>query len=474
MNRPNKLKIAVPLLLAALLLVGCANVEMPMPEASEEKTTSEILGQIEQSLPATDEFRGETLTILTADTDVIMGNENEAGSVRGALKNRNALIETRYEMEVAAVFVAEEEIAEALREAVTAGVAEGDILCYSAAVTASLWAEGLLADLADLPYFDAQTACSDAEAATKLMTGDSLYLLPDPSAHSYDETYVLFYDRTLVKGTGLPLPETRVNAGTWDLAAFQTYAEAVAASVMSRTSYDLATDIFGYSSPDNRDLLPYLLWCSQGFSQFAKQETGEMGFVYDADTLTAMTEPLNALYASKSRFPLDGGDAYTAFADGRLGFLVAKLGYLKELYADAEREYGILPLPKQNGSTGGYLCPADTAGRVLSVPALMNSRERSGLGLTAVCAAGGSLLHAAEKQTYVTLYSADNDQSCMLETILDASEFDFGSVFGTQNRYVYGLSSQMVTDVVADGSRFTAVLREYLENFGKYASENLR
>lgn len=470
----SKLKITALLALTFLLLAGCANVEMPPPEVSEGKTTSQIFSELAESLPETDEFRGETLTILTPDKEVILGDENAAGSVRGALKNRNTLITSVYEMEVAAVQIGEDEIAENLKAAVTAGTPiEGDILCYSAQTTVRLWEEGLLADMTDLPYFDVNKVCSDPRAATALMTGQSLYLLPDPSAHSYDDAYVLFYDRTLVRGTGLPLPETEVNAGTWDIETFQRYTETVAASVMDRTSYDLSVDVFGYSSPDNTDLLPYLLWCAQGYELFVNPEAGAMAYAYDAEALTAMARPLIGLYASKSRFPLDGEDAYTAFREGRLGFLVAKLGYLKELYATSTREYGILPLPTANGGGNGYVCSVDTTGRVLSVPALMHNQNRSGLGLTAVCAAGGSLLHAAEKQTYVTLYALDNDQSCMLETILDAARFDFGSLYAPLDDSINWLSTKMVTDVVISGSQFHSFLRDFLENFGEYAAENL-
>lgn len=462
---------ALAALAVLLWTTGCANVSLP-PDVSE-KTTSQRLEEIAGSLPQTDEFRGETLTILTPEEVTILGDEDAAGSVRGALRNRNALIASSYEMEVSVRVVGEDEILETLQEAQTAGVSAGDLLCYSAETTAALWAEGLLQDLNKLPYFSVKNASFDVGMATKLQIGDALYLLPDPSAQSYDRTYVLFYDRELVANTGLPLPEEAVMAGNWTVATFRRYAEAVAASVMDRASYDLETDVFGYSSPDNTDLLPYLLWCGQDDALFGKSESGMMDFRYeDADALYDRIDPLRGLYGSACRHPSDGEAAFEAFGDGRLGFLFAELEELKSFYADAERKYGILPIPKRDETQKNYRCPIALAGNVLSVPAKVENAERCGLGLTAVCAAGGTLLHEAEKQTYVTLYSQDNNQTCMLEMILDGAAFDFGWVYGTQNRYVNGLSAGMLTDVLVNGTTFTSVLHSNLEHFREYAQEN--
>ena len=462
--------IGAGLLTVLLWTVGCANVALP-PDVSKE-TTSQRLEEIAESLPQTDEFRGDALTILTPDAKTIEGDEEAAGSVRGALKNRNELIAASYGMQVEVHTVMEEEILETLRAAQVSGTPVGDLLCYSAETSAALWAEGLLQDLNQLPFFSPEEACYNADAARALQAGSGLYLLPDPSAQSYDHTYVLFYDRELVRNTGLPLPEKEVIAGNWTMATFRRYAEAVAASVMGKASYDLDTDVFGYSSRDNTALLPYLLWCGTGDALFKRTEGGTVDFVTDdADALSEWIQPIRALYNSACRYPQDGGNAGVAFSDGRLGFLFAELEEIKNFYTKASREYGILPLPKGNTEQTGYRCPIAVTGSVLSVPARTTSASRSGLGLTALCAAGGALLQEAEIQTYITLYSLDNDQTCMLETIMGNAVFDFGWVYGTQESSVRNLSTGMLTDVLLDDVRFTTILRNNLDAFRAYAKD---
>lgn len=459
------------MLLLAILLwtTGCANVFLP-PDVSKE-STSKRLESIAEELPKTDDFRGETLTVLTPDPVTVEGDEGAAGSVRGALKNRNELIASSYGMQVETRAVREDEILEVLREAQTSGISAGDLLCYSAETTAALWAEGLLQDLNTLPFFTPEEACYDAGAAALLQAGSGMYLLPDPSAQSHDHTYVLFYDRDLVRGAGLSLPEREVIDGGWTVDTFRRYAEAVAASVMDKTSYDLETDTFGYTSQDNADLLPYLLWCGTDGALFT-HSGGSVEFAYGDDALSELLRPLRDLYDSACRYPQNGGDAIKAFTEGRVGFLFAELGEIKDLYANATRDYGLLPLPKRNAEQADYRCPVAVTGNVLSVPAKSGAdASRSGLGLTAFCAAGGALLQEAEIETYITLYSLDNDQTCMLEIIMDDAFFDFGWVYGTQEGSVRRLSTGMLADVFANETRVSSVLSRNLDDFHAYAAE---
>ena len=54
---------------------------------------------------------------------------------------------------------------------------------------------------------------------------------------------------------------------------------------------------------------------------------------------------------------------------------------------------------------------------------------------------------------------------------MDGAVFDFGWVYGTQERSVRNLSSALLSDVLVDGVRVTTVLRNNLDTFREYASE---
>lgn len=476
-------RMLILLLVCCLLAVGCANVAFPEAELSQEKTTSERLDELVSSLPQIDPYPedGEPFTVLTSAPSTFIADEETAGSVKNLLQSRNNLLEANYGIRLQAAAIEDDEIAEVLRSAEASGTPAGDLLCFPAETTVSLWAAGLLGDTKLLPYFSELPAVQESIAAgtagtyvNSLQAGNALYMLPDPSAQSNGQAYVLFYDRELVRSTGLPLPETAVQDGTWTISRFQTYAERVAASVMGRDSYDVKTDIFGYSSDDNDKLLPYLLWLAEGYTPFIRDARGATVFAYDVQALESSSSSLLALYNSASRHPQDGAQAYSAFADGRLGFLLTELDYIKELYANSTRSYGILPLPKATADSklpteSGYLCPIGVSGRVLSVPNTLQDDKRTGLVLR-VLYASGDLLREAERETYVALYSTDNDQTCMLELILQSTRFDFGLVYGKTEKSIRKLSTEMFSDVFAEGSRFTYVLREQADAFSQYSA----
>ena len=458
-----------------VLLASCANVVMPEPTVSVEKEESQIIEEILEQLPSLDEseaqeIAGQPLMLFTSDEVLFYGDEEAAGSVQNALLRRNDLLKEAYGMELKVITVPENEIADSIRLSIQAGAPMGDLLCYSAETTAMLWQNGFLKDMHSLPYFDLDMACYDSIAAGSLSYGNALYALPDPSARSVEDIYVLFYDRTLVENAGLARPESLVNAGTWTYSAFRSYAETVAMEVMNKESYDIALDVFGYGSHDNASFLPYTLWVSTGNKLFGAGETGAPAYAYDADTLTALLTPLQQVYDSRSRLPSEGEEAYTAFREGRLGFLVAKLDYLKELFANSDRPYGILPLPKEEGDTR-YYCPMDSVGMLFSVPVTNITDGKSGLSLSALCALGGLLVRDAEKETYLTLYAMDNDHACMLETVLDSGIFDFGTVFGQCDDSVEQLSTKLVAHALVDHSRVSSLLKTYLDDWEDFVKD---
>jgi hypothetical protein len=458
-----------------LLLVSCANVVMPEPTVSAEKGESQIIEDILEQLPSVDESEaeqivGQPLLVLTPDEALFYGDEEAAGSVQITLQRRNQLLEEAYGMELKVLTVSEDEIADNLRLVAQGGVAAGDLLCYSAQTTAMLWQNGFLKNMNALPYFEMETACYDSVAAGSLTYGDAMYALADPSARCADEMYVLFYDRTLVDVAGLARPESLVNAGKWTYDAFCRYSEKIALEVMNKESIDLALDVFGYGCHDHTTVLPYALWASTGNKLFGAGESGEPVYAYDADTLTNLLTPLQQVYDSRSRLPSEGEDAYTAFREGRLGFLVAKLGYLKELYANSDRPYGVLPMPKE-AEDSRYHCLIDETGMLLSVPAANISDGKSGLALNALCALGGLLVRDAEKETYLTLYALDNDHACMLETVLDAGLFDFGMTFGQCDDSIEQLSTKLISHALVDHSRISSLVKSYLDDWQEFVEK---
>ena len=459
-------------LTAVLILCGCANVEMPEPEQSAvSKSVSEKIDEIVSTLPPADDFQGETLTVLTSEASLFTYNESVAGTVKNAINQRGDVLQSAYGMALEAKACKESEAVKTLQNAVKSGVPAADLLCFSAETTVQLQLAGLLSDLNDLPYFDAETALADNKNASELRYGNSLYLLPDPSTLPYEQTYVLFFNRDLVAQTGLEAPEAVVNRGAWTLDVCKQYCEAVAASVMNKSSADYKTDIFGLGCTENTTLLPDLLRQGAGIDCFSIENGLPVFNFKNADILDSRAESLKALYNSRSRYPTDGIDPRKTFEAGRLGFYIEKLPYLYNLSADCAFSYGVLPLPK-NSEGSGYYSPTTKTARVYSAPQFVENERRTGLGLMAMCLSGGKQFRDAELTTLLTLYSNDNDQSCMLQAIVDSVGTDFGVMYGSGIKQIYNLSTGLFAETIGKGGKFKNEINEKLPAFTKFVDAN--
>lgn len=474
----NKKKTSIfALLLCVLLLSGCANTVMPTAEQDESKSGQQKIDELVENLPENVEYVGRTLTVLTSDKTKFLYDETAAGTVKNAVRARGEALKLAYDMELTAVSCKEEGAIAALQEAEKAGVPVADVLCFSAETSVALQLQGLLADLNTLPNFNPALSETAAAGAKELSCGKSLYLLPETCALPYDEVYALFYNRDLVRAAGLALPESEVKAGNWTFTKCKTYIETVASGVMSKSSYDYASDLFGLGCTDNKGLLPDLLRQSAGLRMFTA-ESGILKFATDYGTLNEVAATPKALYASPAHYPIDGNDPREAFESGRLGFYIEKLPYLYTLSDGCSFEYGIVPLPKLNAASSEiegsnvYYTPISQKASLFSVPKLQNDAGLSGLALTAFCTTGGDAFSESEITTLITLCARDNDQSCMIETIVNGLAFDFGTVYGAQITQVKSLSSGMFTEVFANGAAFRNEINEKIAAFEKFVDQN--
>ena len=465
------------LAIALLLCSGCANTVMPSTEPSDtSKTSQQKIEELIEDLPENVDYAGRTLTVLTADKSKFLYDETAAGTVKNAVRERGEALKLAYDIELAAVSCKEENALSTLQDAEKAGVPAADVLCFSAETTVAMQLAGLLADLKTLPNFDPSMSAFAAAGANELAFGKSLYLLPETCTLPYDEAYVLFYNRDLVRSSGLSLPENEVRTGNWTFGKCKSYIETVAAGVVNKSSVDYANDLFGLGCTDNKGLLPDLLRQSAGIRMF-RTENGRPKLATDYIALGEDTSALKALYDSAAHYPKDGNDPRKAFEAGRLAFYVEKLPYFTTLASSSPFDFGVLPLPTNQIGDGdnrefGYYTPLSTSACVFSVPKLTNNAGLSGLALTAFCTTGGSAFSENEITTLITLYARDNDQSYMLKTIVDSVSFDFGTVYGSQIKQIRALSSGLFTEVLANGARFRNEISEKTSAFEKFVSQN--
>jgi len=458
-----------------LSLTACANVSLPAEQQGTDKKTEEA-NKIKDLIPKTIKFAGQKMLIYTDQEEKLLYDSTELGSVKTSIQTRNDYLESNYQITLEVCVVSKEEISDTLRESLESGLTSAHALCYSAETTSALFTLGYLADIASLTDFNAE-ACGIENFATDPQTaGNHLYMLSTPALPYYNDLYCVFYRKDSVSKAGLNYPEQAVLRGEWTVETFRQYAEAIAYTVMHKSSYDAKLDTFGYSSRD-KSTLPVLLAKAAGVGVIGKDKDGYPAIDENLSSSESICTELQVLLKSKSRAPYYGSEAVDAFFDGRIGLYIDKISFIDVLYEnkmDSESgfDYGILPLPC--GSKGNYVTPTGSDVPVLSVPVNTPIEELSGIGVSVLVGAGRITVRQAAIDSFIALFSSDNEQSCMIDMIIGNSASDFGTLYESALQPVFNCASGLYADRFSKGSSLDSLLKSRKAEFDQCIDSNFR
>ena len=441
-----------------MMSTSCANVTYPDTENSSPAAVEE--NKVKELIPQTIKFAGQKMQIYTDNSSRILYDSTEIGSVKSAVQRRNDFLASEYGISIEVQEIDSGKVAEKLKETIESGVKSVHALCYDAETMSSLYASGYLTDMLKLPEFN-EKACglTDSEEDYQKI-GQSLYMIRSSSIPYFNDLYCVYYSKNAIANAGLGDPELAVLRGEWTPAVFRQYSEAIAFNVMKKSSYDSATDIFGYSSRE-KNQLPALLSRSTGIPTIQKSAEGypEIASVTEQDEQLA--SELQVLLKSRSKAPYYGSEAVEALYSGRLGMYIDKLSFLDVLYEKKEQDpdsfdYGIVPLPSGNGRNFFTPCGFDVP--VIAVPVNTPLPDLSGIGVSLLCGAGRTSVTQAAIDSYVAMFSFGNDQSCMIDTIIRQAGADFGTLYGKAFPAVYNTADGLYADLMSKSVSLQSLL----------------
>lgn len=498
------MKKAILLLTAIMLVVlsaGCENVSYEESRRTEDSSVDfyeYIDGKLPDFVPsAADgesaaESNGEdsdddygylpemsgygTYTIVTDDVTAFYQDEENPGTISTAIQHRNQFLKQKYGADIEVKRASLTGITNGIKKAAESGTEYCDLISISGSDMVSLYLSGLLYDLNTLPEFDPKSDLFDEKNSTALATNSTLYMIADPSALVYDKAYVLFYNRKLLENTSAPNPEELVLQGKWTWDAFNTCVKTAAAEVYSKTSANLETDIYGFSSYYLDYGYSLAMWYSSGKKIIGDTYNNKVSLSTSSSGIESIGKTALKYYNVKGRYPFEGEDARTAFESGRLAFLSNRLDYLYSLRdgTASGTKYGFLPMPKFSEEQENYACLLDSSARVFAMPKTIGSRDDdrkrfAGIMLSAICAVGRPTIRSAFISSNLALYLYDNTETVILETIADSIVFDFANVYGTKIERVANVSSKAVNDYYVLGSALSIMINRNISQFQYYS-----
>lgn len=375
------------LILTFAMLAGCANIDpdavSDYESADEKETSSEV------SLPEYDGF-SDKIIIATTDTSPFIAYEDTVGTLSAAINDRDRLLAEKYSVEIQTAYYTEEQVIADATSSGLAGLKLADIYCFSAELTLKLSELGKLCDISTLPQFDEIKAAADENGLINGSDG-SVCAVVHSSTLYQQSAYCVFYNKDLLKTSGMESPAALCVQGQWNHDTFLRYAHTFAAVIMNKGSIDYEQDIFGFAAIDSDDVLETVL----RFSPAGEQEEG-------ADIVAD-------ILSDRSRYNRSGNAAADVFKQGRCGMLIYKLDYCRAL-DETEINYGILPMPGGKGYVG-----SEAMVYSLATP---EDAEYSGAVLLTLLSASGDMFAEALKNSYTLLYSSDNGTTVMIDKVI--------------------------------------------------------
>lgn len=476
--------------LALVMLCGCENVsyegESSAPESIEDayEKLEEKLPTLETSelpdgtapMPARQQFR-----IITNDSSVFVASEDRAGVINASVEERNKFLRSKYGADVIAIQKEEATVADELKKAIESGEDYADLISISAKKTVNLYLSGLLYDINTLPNFNIDSEFFDKNNAKTLATNNSLYILADPTNLVYNETYAMFFNKTLIENSGAENPESLVKQGKWTWDKFLEISKTAAKDVYNKSSADIKKDTFAYGAYYGGGTYPLIMWASAGKGIVGNSYKNPVAFSMSVDDIEKQARDLKRYYDTKGKAPFEGDEALKAFKAGRLVFFCNKLDYLYA-FRDGDgsgSNFGVLPLPKLDESQENYHCLVGNDARVFSVPNTVSKADGAkkrfvSVVLSALCATGGDTVCDAYVSAHITLYFNNNDEAVNFREICESITFDFGNVYGSSIKEIRNATTAPINDYIDVGSDVSNSLNRAKGSFDKYCKEKFK
>lgn len=478
----NKL-FAILMVMLVVFSIGCENVEY-IEKTSGSEESVDIYEKLESELPNLND--GESMSIpqqefkiVTDKKAVFLNDETNSASVNKAIDDRNAFLKSKYGANIEVTEIASNKVAEELKAAVESGIEYCDMLAISGRENVKLYTMGLLADMNTLPDFNVESSYFNENHAKSLATNSTLYMLADPTAMVYEEAYVYFFNRDLVTAIGGYDPESLVIEGKWTWDVFNEAAKASASAVYEKTSADLNNDIFGFGAYYLEGTYPLVMWTSSGEKLINNTYKNPVGISMEMNDIVTIAEKLMQSYNSRGKYPMSEKSASDAFLNGRLAFFCNKFSYFYALRDGTTKgsNYGMLPIPKYSEEQEGYNCLLSSDARVISVPKTIEDDEEAhkrfvSAVISATCASGNNTIPKAFANHHIGFYLNNNNETLVLNEILDSITYDFSNVYGSGISSIRLATTAAIVDYLDIGSGLVNSINYAKANFDAYVNGN--
>ena len=447
--------IAVLLLLSASM-ISCADTDTETPETTVKASSSESAPDTDQYMEAETEpvfpeanFGGDSFVVISRSPTAssypafYIGTEEPTDVMSSAVYTRNINTEEKYGIKIEQLV--SDKIDSSIRNGVSSGTMEFDVVLNQRESLASLATSGYLYDFNSL-NIDYSNPWWDANCAEGYEIDGKLFIMAnDTSVSNLAGARFFFFNKNLIKTYQLTNPHTYVQNNEWTIDNFLTLVQ----SVYSDDGDGVRTgnDIYGLlmeTGASNGNAIHMLVGCGIEFSSkdangllkveldLEKIDTvfGKLASVLKGDTCLTYSDASNG--ADFSAFGNKYNYGRNLFAQDHFLFVQANMGVTNQV-SDMEGEgYGIAPNPKYSSDQESYYHKMDKNSNIWGVP------NATDLDFTMIATVMDYWAYESSKTVMPAYYEItiksrrinDPYDTVMLDLIKSTIVYDISEVFG--------------------------------------------
>ena len=430
----------------------------------EETTENDIYNMklrenAKDDLPEID-FKGETFTILqrTEWKYEFFADESQSGDVvNDAVYKRNLIVEERFNVKINPIDVMggwnEQDIyLKKVRNSVSAGDDEFQLLAGYAAYMPKLQTSGYLINLHEVPYMDFDKAWWSTDLKGNFtINGKMFFATGDISLSLWEDILAIYFNKKMIADYQIETPYELVRSGKWTLEKLNEICRNIYVDVDSDGKPSEKSDIFGYAT----DTTNFVDGWFGAFDAPVIKKDGD-GVPYHAQNTEKMADIVNKIYeflwenpgvyANKESSPGPVNLYRYIFEEDRAMFLPELLGNAQALRG-MDTDFGIIPYPKWNDLQDNYLTTSVAYFSMFCVPTTVKNLDMTGIITEALCAESyKKVIPAFYEVSLKTKLARDDESAEMIDIIRSGLTFDFGKVYVTELNYSMNILRDLMSN----------------------------
>ena len=432
------------LLLMIIIPIAACNADTGGGKTAENDDTAasnvseieNLTEEIKENLPDITFTGKEFRIIVTAWGEYEVSVDENSSSdisfndvvINDATYARNLNVSEKYDISITKIV--RDDIYNAVKKSVSSGLDDYELALPNMTDAAKLALEGYLHDWNSVPYIDLNKPWYDQNLRNSLKINNKNYfMMGDFQIRDDDHTWILMFNKQIVRDLGLEEPYQLVHNGQWTFEKFKQMIKDASADLNGDGVYD-AGDRYGFLTTSAGGVTNFLFSGGEKITDGDPNDGNKPVIRNNADKVAAILQKtVDILHNDNASYIKGSWDVFEKmFIEDQGLFYSEILVHVRRLRA-MNTDFGVLPCPKYDENQKDYLTHIDPASPIMSLPSTSDP-EFAGIIMEALSAHSYRLVIPAFYEASLSGKVVRDDESLdMLKIIMQNHVFDFAMIF---------------------------------------------